>query len=83
MVRVPATDGKSTLPTGRHSVQSACGACGAVFCGVEAFDAHRVGPIGEEFAPGRYRQHAGRHCMAASDLDKKFRRCELDRLVLK
>lgn len=76
------TPGKSPLPTGRHSVASTCEVCGVTFCGVEAFDAHRVGPFGDEFAAGRYRVSKGRRCFKATEVYEKFRKCELGRLVL-
>jgi hypothetical protein len=40
-----------------------CAACDEQFVSVNAFDTHRVGPQGEEFAPGRWRGHPDRRCL--------------------
>lgn len=58
----------------RGGTRSECAACGAVFGGVASFDAHRVGPHAEEFAPGRFRRHPDRRCLTTTELGARFSR---------
>lgn len=57
-----------------RGVRSECAACGEVFAGVGPFDAHRIGPHAEEFAPGRFRKHPDRRCLTADELAARFSR---------
>jgi len=51
-----------------RGTRSECSGCGLVFSGVKAFDAHRVGPYGLEFAPGRYKVHPDRRCLTEAEM---------------
>lgn len=60
----------------KHGVASACTACGEVFCGVEAFDAHRVGEFSQDFG----KDGKGRRCLTSSEMgSRRFERCALGR----
>ena len=66
---VPGRSAISNLPIGSHGLQSECGACGLIFCGVEAFERHRVGQHG-----------VNRRCLTVNQMTaKNFTRCEFDR----
>lgn len=45
-----------------------CGNCTEGFVSVEAFEAHRVGPHSEEFAPGRYWPNRARRCLTSEEM---------------
>lgn len=46
-----------------------CVRCAQPFVSVNAFDRHRIGPHGKEFAPGRWRVHPGRRCLHVAEME--------------
>ncbi len=60
----------------KHGTASECMACGEVFCGVEAFDGHRVGDFSQDFG----KDGKGRCCLTPAQMGSRgLERCELGR----